>query len=191
MALQVQSECHFNHTEEVELPELIEIQSQPVARMANQVVCPHCHANQDVERVFTALAITESPEHLSVFVSDKYPDIRSLEQAQQVATRINLADTQKPFLICDDCGQPVNLAVKHVTQKMEVPVLMECPACSRNIDLRFKRDRDKILYTKEWPHVPFLHCNCKNKVLLPVRGRQAWRNIAFQGVCLLRKIRGA
>ena len=171
------------------MPELIEIASQPVARMSNQVTCPHCRSNQDVEKVFTALAIVENPEHLSAFVG-RYTDIISIEIAQKIATRINLTDPLKPYLICDDCGQPVSLQVRHETQRMDVPVLMECPACNRNIDLRFQRDKDKILFTREWPHVPFLHCGCKNKVLLPVKGVQSWRNIAFQGVCYLRKLRG-
>lgn len=171
------------------MPELIEIASQPIAKMSSEVTCPHCKALQNVEKVFTALAICENPEHISAFVG-KYTDIISLEIAQQISTRINLTDPMKPYLICDDCGQPINLAVKHETQKMEVPLMMECPACNHHIDLRFQRDKDKVLFTKEWPHVPFLHCSCKNKVLLPVRGRQAWRNIAFQGVCLLRRLRG-
>lgn len=172
------------------MTEIIEIASQPIARMASNVTCPHCENLQDIEKVFTALAIVESPGHLSALISYKYNDIRSVEQAQQIATRINLVDPQKPYLICDDCGQPINLAVRHVTQRMEVPVLMKCPACNRNIDLRFQRDKDRVHFTKEWPNVPFIHCQCKNKVLLPVRGRQSWRNIAFQGICLLRKIRG-
>lgn len=171
------------------MTELIEIQSQPVARMASSITCPHCKALQDVEKVFTALAIVENPEHISAFIG-KYTDIISIEIAQQIATRINLSDPLRPFVICDDCGQPISLAVRHVVQRMEVPVLLECPACNHHINLRFKRDRDKILYTKEWPHVPFLYCGCKNKVLLPVKGAQSWRNIAFKGICLLRQLRG-
>lgn len=172
------------------MPELIEIQSKPVAYMANEVTCPHCHSAQDVEKVFVALAIAENPEHISVFISEKHKDITSVDIAKQISTRINLSDPQRPFLICDDCGQPINLAVKHIIQRMEVPALLECPACNRNIDLRFQRDKDKVYFTKEWPNVPFINCQCKNKVLLPVRGSQAWRNVAFKGVCLLRKIRG-
>ena len=171
------------------MTELIEIASLPVARMASNVTCPHCDNLQDIEKVFTALAIVESPEHLSAFVG-KYTDIISTEIAQQIATRINLSDPQKPFLICDDCGQPISLAVRHETQRMEVPLMMECPACTHHIDLRFQRDKDRVHFTQEWPNVPFIHCQCKQKVLLPVKGQQAWRNIAFQGVCLLRRLRG-
>lgn len=172
------------------MSEIIEIASHPVTRMASEVLCPYCHTSQNVEKVFVALAITESPEHLSAFVSEKYPDLRTIDQAQQISSRINLVDPLKPYLVCDDCGQPIDLAVRHVTQRMEVPALLECPVCNHNIDLRFQRDLDKVHFTRDWPHVPYLNCQCRNKVLLPVRGRQSWRNIAFQGVCLLRKLRG-
>lgn len=172
------------------MTEIIEIASQPVAHMASSITCPHCHNLQDVERVFTALAITESPEHISAFISGKYSDITSVDIAQQISSRINLANPQKPYLICDDCGQPISLAVRHETQRMEVPVLLECPSCNRNIDLRLQRDKDRVHFTREWPNVPFINCLCKQKVLLPVKGRQAWRNIAFKGICCLRKLRG-
>ena len=157
--------------------------------MPSSVKCPNCKSHQDIVKVFTALAITESPAFIDEFKGEKHSDM-TIEQAQQIATRLNISDPAKAFCLCDDCGQPMSLTVKHEVNRMDTPVLMECPACKHNIDLRFRRDRDAICFTQEWPHVPYFNCGCKNKVLLPIRGRESWRNVAFKLVCYIRKLRG-
>ncbi len=160
---------------------VIEIKSEPVAHMNGICKCPHCRKINSTERVFLALAIQESPIIWDELSDDEKCGIASIEEAQQVATRLDITDKAKPKIICEECGKSIQLSVKHTRHEMEVPAFLSCPECGVEIDMRYPGDSKRVMFTSHFPHLPFVHCKgCKKKVLLPVMGRQAWRYWIFR-----------
>lgn len=166
------------------MSECIEITTGPVAKMSDTHRCKICRTKNDVEKAFVAKCISESPD-LFKSLGDGRKGIENIEEARQIATRLNLSDAMAPVLICDDCGQPMQLDVKNYIRKMAVPAELEC-VCGQHINLHFQRDKEKIRFTRNWPHVPYLRCSkCSQNLLIPIRGSEAWRAIAFKMIKIL------
>ena len=157
----------------------IEITTGPIAKMADTHKCKNCGAVNDVEKVFIGRCISETPD-LFASLGDSRKGIESIEEAKRISTRLDLSDAMAPTLICDDCGQPMQLNIKSCSRKMAVPAQLEC-VCGQHIDLRFQRDKERVRFIGSWPHVPYLRCRgCRQKLLIPIRGKEAWRSMAFK-----------
>lgn len=165
------------------MSDTIEISGGPVTKISDTHKCKNCGAINDVEKVFIGKCISETPD-LFEKLGEGRKGIESIEEARQIASRLDLSDTMAPTLICDECGQPMIIPVKHHSRKMIVPTQLEC-VCGQNIDLRFNRDKERVRFTGNWPHVPYLKCRgCRQKLLIPIKGAESWRQIAFRMIQL-------
>lgn len=165
------------------MSDTIEITTGPVAKMSDTHRCKICRTKNDVEKAFVAKAISESPDLFERLRNEK-KGIESIEEAQNIASRLDLSDAMAPTLICDECGQPMQLNAKICTRKMVVPAQLEC-VCGQHIDLRYQRDKERVQFIGSWPHVPYLRCRgCRQKLLIPIKGTEAWRFIAFKMIQL-------
>lgn len=161
------------------MSDTIEITTGPVAKMSDVHKCTNCGTKNDVEKAFVAKCIAESPD-LFESLGNGRKGIESIEEAQAIATRLDLSNSMPPVLICDECGQPMQLDVKSCIRKMAVPAELEC-VCGQHIDLRYQRDKERVRFIGSWPHVPYLRCRgCQQKLLIPIRGTESWRQIAFK-----------
>jgi hypothetical protein len=171
------------------LTEEISLSSQPVAHIADVCTCPHCHTESNIEQAFTAFACVETIELWDGLSDTDKKGIKDLDDAKIIASRLILADANKPILVCHECGKPIELSVRHERHQYEVPAFLSCQ-CGQEIDLRYPGDSKRVKFTAEFPHVPFLHClSCRQKVLLPIRGIEAWRVWVFRLINTLHNIK--
>lgn len=166
----------------------VEVSSGVVARMDSEVNCRSCRGMINVERLFVAKAMIETPELLTFLCESDRLGITSLEQAQMVSEGLDVTNPNRPIVRCESCGGENNLAISRYNRSMEVPPFLWC-RCGQEVDLRYPGDRERVRFMGRFPFMPFLVCrNCKKRMLLPPLGKDVWRMPVFHLMNLFREM---
>lgn len=168
--------------------EQVQISSGLVTSMDSQVSCRSCGDIINVERLFVAKAMVETPELLATLPNGDRQELVSLEQAQAVIERLDVTNPNQPVVQCASCGADTILSVSHYCRTMTVPAFLWC-RCNQEVDLRYPSDRDRVRFMAKFPFMPFVNCrSCRKRMLLPPLGRDRWRMPLFLLLSSLRKI---